>query len=174
MVQSLCKPLWGLQVSLSGDGGSVQIFFFFFLFRAATHVIWKFPDQGLNWSPGAGFSICKITQAYGRYYLQPLQQGILNPLSEARGKPASSWILVGFVSTEPRWEPPLSRILSRGHSLVAQRVKDLALLLQLWCRPQLRHGFHPWPRNLYMPWMWPKKKKKKKKKKKQILIRDIS
>ena len=33
-------------------------------------------------------------------------------------------------------------------------VKDPALSL-LWC------GFDPWPRNFYMPRVWPKKKKKK-------------
>ena len=41
------------------------------------------------------------------------------------------------------------------------QVEDLALTrlglwLLLWC------GFDPWPRNLYMPWVQPKKKKKKK------------
>ena len=37
-------------------------------------------------------------------------------------------------------------------SLVAQRFKDLASSL-LWC------GFHPWPWNFCMLWVWPKKKK---------------
>ena len=32
------------------------------------------------------------------------QHWILNPLSEARGKPVSSWILVRFVSAEPQQE----------------------------------------------------------------------
>ena len=38
-----------------------------------------------------------------------------------------------------------------SESLVAQRVKDLALLLT-WCR------FNPWPRNFRMPLTGPKKK----------------
>ena len=29
---------------------------------------------------------------------------ILNPLNEARDQPATSWFLVGFVSTVPQWE----------------------------------------------------------------------
>ena len=29
---------------------------------------------------------------------------ILDPLSKARDKPTSSWIVVGFVSAEPQWE----------------------------------------------------------------------
>ena len=50
----------------------------------------------------------------------------------------------------------LQNIKSRS-SLVAQQVKDLALLLLwlwllLWCR------FDPWPGNLCMLWVWPKKK----------------
>ena len=41
-------------------------------------------------------------------------------------------------------------------SLVAQRVKDLALSLMwlwllLWC------GFDPWPGNFHVLWAWPKK-----------------
>ena len=32
------------------------------------------------------------------------QHWILNPMSKARGQTASSWMLVRFVSAEPRWE----------------------------------------------------------------------
>ena len=32
------------------------------------------------------------------------QSGILNPLSETRDGPVSSWILVGFITTEPQLE----------------------------------------------------------------------
>ena len=41
----------------------------------------------------------------------------------------------------------------------AQWIKDL-VLVQLWCRLQLWLGFDPWPGNVHMPWVWPKKKKK--------------
>ena len=44
-----------------------------------------------------------------------------------------------------------------GSSLVVQQVKDPALQ-QLWCRSQLQHGFHPWPRNFHMPCAAKKKK----------------
>ena len=62
----------------------------------------------------------------------------------------AKWIvycLQSFNCSSLRWEQARS-------SLVAQCVKDLVLLL-LW------HGFDPWPGNVYMLWMWPKKKKKK-------------
>ena len=41
---------------------------------------------------------------------------------------------------------------------MAQQVKDLALSLlwlRLWC------GFNPWPGNLPMPQVWPKKEKER-------------
>ena len=114
---------------------------------------------------------------------------------------ASSWILVRFVSTEPRQELLTTIIfnLFRLHanfdytqngsdgcsnqlapcqlrswsqhsgdtiqsskniqdqsSLMAQWVKHLALsLLRLWL--QWWHGFHPWPGNVHMPQVRPKK-----------------
>ena len=43
----------------------------------------------------------------------------------------------------------LKGFVNSWSSLVAQWVKDLALLL-LW------HGFDPWPRNVCMLWVWPK------------------
>lgn len=39
---------------------------------------------------------------------------------------------------------------------VAQRARDL-VLLQWWCRLQLRLGFNAWPGNFHMPWTWTKK-----------------
>ena len=48
-------------------------------------------------------------------------------------------------------------IASSIPSLV-QWVKDLALL-QLWCRPQRRLGFDPWPENFHMLQVQPKKGK---------------
>ena len=39
-------------------------------------------------------------------------------------------------------------------------LKDL-LLPCLQCRSQMHLRFHPWPKNFYMPWVWPLKKKKK-------------
>ena len=40
-------------------------------------------------------------------------------------------------------------------SLVAQKVKDLALSL-LWLWLLLWCGFDPWPGNFHMPQVWPK------------------
>ena len=34
------------------------------------------------------------------------QRRILNLLSKARDRPTTSWFLIGFVSTAPRWELP--------------------------------------------------------------------
>ena len=42
---------------------------------------------------------------------------------------------------------------------MAQQVKDL-VLLQLWCRLQLKLRFNPWPKELHMLSVQPKKKKK--------------
>ena len=50
------------------------------------------------------------------------------------------------------------KIFFLGSSLMAQRVKDLALALQR-LRLLLWYGFDPWPRNFHMLWVWPKKKK---------------
>ena len=56
-------------------------------------------------------------------------------------------------------------IWKTGVPAVAQRAKDLSLS-QLWRRLKLWLGFHPWPRNFHIPWVWQKKKKKKKERKK--------
>ena len=40
------------------------------------------------------------------------QRQILNPLSEARDRICIPWILVGFIFTEPQWEPPFPAFLS--------------------------------------------------------------
>ena len=44
-------------------------------------------------------------------------------------------------------------------SFVIQWVKDLALSLW-WLRSLLWHGFGLWPRNFYVPWLWPKEERK--------------
>ena len=50
---------------------------------------------------------------------QPQQRRILNPLSEARDRTAISWILVGFLTTEPPWEL-LSSCRSAPHPTLPQ------------------------------------------------------
>ena len=42
---------------------------------------------------------------------------------------------------------------------MAQQVEDLELPL-LWLCLLLWCGFHPWPGNFHVKWVWPKKKKK--------------
>lgn len=53
-----------------------------------------------------------------------------------------------------------SQILKKESSLVAQRVKDLALSL-LWLRSLLGLGFDPWQGNFHMLWVSTPPKKKK-------------
>ena len=110
----------------------------------------------------------------------------LNPLNEARIEPATSWFLVGLLTTEPRWEllvfdfyaiflgsfkiphraegqgflsvlSCMIQISYLGSSPVAQCVKDHALSL-LWLE------FDPWPGDFHMPQEQPKNKTKQNKK----------
>ena len=67
----------------------VLIFFFFFLGLYPWHM--ETPKMGLNQS----YNCCPTPQ--------PKQHWILNPLSEAKSEPESSWILIRFVSPEPQW-----------------------------------------------------------------------
>ena len=67
-----------------------------------THSIWRFPGQGSNTSCSHSHSkaeseprhICDL-------YHSSQQCRILNPLSEARVGPLSSWILAWFITAEP-------------------------------------------------------------------------
>ena len=49
-------------------------------------------------------------------HLSSRHRQILNPLSEARGRTESSWILDGFLTAEPQWELLKQLFLSREHS----------------------------------------------------------
>lgn len=53
-------------------------------------------------------------------------------------------------NNEARWECAIC-----GVSTVAQWVED-PVLPQLWLRSQRQLGFHPWPENFPMSWVWPK------------------
>ena len=104
------------------------------------------------------------------------QQGqILNPLSEAKDRtcilmdtshsfPLSrdgnyfSYLFIFFLQPGFQRMIPFKINLVRS-SLVAQWVKDLALLL-LWLWSQLWRGFDLWHGNFRMPQGWPKKEKK--------------
>ena len=61
-------------------------------------------------------------------------------------EPTSSWILVGFITTEPQWE--------LSESLVGFRVLIVAQRWRTnWC-PQ-RRGFDPWPHSVGGGiWLW--------------------
>ena len=45
------------------------------------------------------------------------QHRILNPLSEARDEPATSWLLVGFIFAAPQWELQEPQILNNPNVL---------------------------------------------------------
>ena len=79
------------------------------------------------------------------------QHQILYPLSKARDRPESLWMLVRFVSTEPRRERQHLIFLKLKSNLFLEfpgglAVKALALSL-LW------HGFNP---GMLWLWTWPK------------------
>ena len=52
-------------------------------------------------------------------YHSSWQCRILNPLSEPGIKPASSWILVGFVTTEPQWKLLIIDTLTKPFPILA-------------------------------------------------------
>ena len=71
-------------------------------FSGCTCSIWKFPGQGSDYTTAKAMRdpshhICDLHRS-------SQQRWILNPLSKARIKSASSWILLGFVTAEPVWE----------------------------------------------------------------------
>ena len=59
---------------------------------------------------------------------------ILNPLSEAGIKPTSSWIIVGFVTTEPRWE--LLRNLKYSLCKIHSEKYQIQSLFLFWPHPR--------------------------------------
>ena len=78
---------------------------FFYLFFRAVHTAYESSQtRGWTWSGSR------------RPAPQPQQRQTLNPLSEARIEPVSSWMLVRFVSIEPGWE--LHHFLTFNHCLL--------------------------------------------------------
>ena len=96
----------------AGGGGGVlrRLFFFFFgLFRPAPVAYGGSQARGLIRATAVGYARATATpdpSCICDLYHRSRQHRILNPLSEARDKPATSWFLMGFVSTEPWWESP--------------------------------------------------------------------
>ena len=74
--------------------------FVFCLFRAAVAAYGCSQARGLIGATAAGL------------HHSSQQCQILNPLSKARIEPATSWLLVGFISTVPRREFPRKAFLS--------------------------------------------------------------
>ena len=78
------------------------LFFAFLLFRA-TGVAYEIPKLGVKSELQLqAYAIAIATWDPSRVCNLYHSSWILNPLSEA--EPESSWILVGFISTEPQWD----------------------------------------------------------------------
>ena len=88
---------------------------FFFFFQGRTRGIWRFPDQGSNWScshqPTPQPQQCRIQATASTYTTAQGNAGSLTHWARPRIEPASLRILVRFVSAELRWE--LLRLLFR-------------------------------------------------------------
>ena len=74
----------------------------FFLFMAACAAIWKFPGEGSNWSrncrPMPQLLQCQIGATSVTYTAACSNVGSLTPCARPGIKPASSWILAGFLT----------------------------------------------------------------------------
>ena len=80
---------WG---GMSGKGPGCWKSSLFFTFQGRTHGVWRFPGQGLNQS-----HICDLHHIHS-------VAGSLTHWVRPGIKPASSWILTGFVSATPPQE----------------------------------------------------------------------
>ena len=83
-------------------------FFFFLVFRAAPMAYGGSQARGSNQSYGCWPTPQpqqhRIQAAFATYNLSSWQHQILNPVSKAMDCTATSWFLVGFISTAPQWE----------------------------------------------------------------------
>ena len=108
-----CAVQQVLKIFVSMSKGPVLVNFIisccfdFFFFQGHTHCIWKFPGQGLNQSCN-----CCPTPQPQQHGMQATSATYTTDHSDARSggrpgiEPATSWILVGFISTAPQWELP--------------------------------------------------------------------
>ena len=74
-------------------------FFFFLLFRATTVAYGISKTRGRNWAGAAG-----LHHSHSNMGSEPCLQPISQLTAMPDIKPASSWIIVGFITTEPQWE----------------------------------------------------------------------
>ena len=92
----------------------IFLVFFFSFFYGCTIGIWKFPGQGVNLScscwPTPQPQKCGIPAMSVTYTTAHSNAGFLTHWARPGIKPTSSWILVGFITTEPQWELPFYSI----------------------------------------------------------------
>ena len=84
----------------------VFVCLFVCLFKGQNHGIWRFPDSGSNWSCSYWPTPQphQIRAAYVTYTTAHSNAGSLTHGARSGIEPATSWILVGFISAEPRWQ----------------------------------------------------------------------
>ena len=84
------------------------IFFFLLLFRAAPEAYGSSQARGLNWNfsclPTPEPQQCGTQATSATYTIAHGNTGSPTHWARPGIKPASSWIRVGFVTTEPQWE----------------------------------------------------------------------
>ena len=105
----------------------------------------------------AGFGVDEGPLACLHLQVRVIGQALLCLFSAAEGTNFGLLIPTPPVN---HWSPPepgaqLSKQERGWRSLVAQRLKDLALLLQ-WLQSLLWYRFDPWPGNFHMPQVQPK------------------
>ena len=79
--------------------------------------------------------------------------------------PLLLWLWCRLAATAPigplTWEPPHAVKKKKKNLRIKNKLKKIHfdLVVPLWCNMlRIPGGLDPWPRNLDMPWVWPKKK----------------
>ena len=105
-------PLKRREITIIQNGGCLSFFFFFFLslsfFLGPHPQLMKIPRLGSNWSwscqPIPQMQQCQIRGESETYIEAHSNARSLTHWAEPGVEPASSWILVKFVTTEPQYE----------------------------------------------------------------------
>ena len=108
------------------------LFFLLFVFQGHIHIIWSFPGQGLNWScscqPTPQPQQHKIQAMSMTYITAHCNAGSFTHLEKPGIEAASSWMLVRFVSSEPRQKLLRQHILILTNCFLFIRIEMLTFL----------------------------------------------
>ena len=121
---------------IHSEGFYFYFYFALFFFKGHARGTWRFPGWGLNQSYGCWPTPqpqpqpCRIRAMSATH--TTVHSNARAPTHWARPgiEPASSWILVGFVSTEPRWEL-LVIVLLRVWNRTTEKWKELEVTIDL-------------------------------------------